>query len=245
MEIWKEIPAYGNHYEASNLGNIRVKDKIIKKRIHSAGGKIANQFYKGKVLKQFFNATGYKMVRFGFDGKKYSSQVGRLVLLAFVGRPERNELCCHNDSNPKNNKIENLRWGTQKDNMKDRMSRGKYLKAEKHFMAKLSNKEVMEIYNSDDLGIFLAKKYNTSPNTISRIRNGKLWKSITGGVDRKIGKNYIGKRSNDKFTVQTIKEIRDLRNETGMFYKEIAKKYNTSDNVISKICTRKSWKHVF
>lgn len=243
MENWKTVPAFGNHYEASNIGNIRVKDRIVTKFNHLAKGTI-DQFYKGKILKKIDNGRGYHVVSIGVNKKCYSVQVGRMILMAFKGLPKVGEFCCHNNSNPSDNRIENLRWGDQKDNMKDRMARGKYLSCEDHFMSKLTNKQVLEIYNSNEVGTRLAETYKTSTHTISKIRKGKLWKNITGGMDRKIGKNYIGKRPGDKFNPEIIKEIRKLREETGIFYKEIAKKYNTSSEVIWKICKRKTWQHV-
>ncbi len=191
-EIWKTVRGFGGHYEASNLGNIRVKGRIVKKPIH---GVEALQYYKGRLLKQFNNATGYKIVRFGFDNKKCTSQVGRLVLLAFVGYPKNDELCCHNDSNPANNRIENLRWGTQKDNMKDRMARGKYFSGEKHFMAKLTTAQALEIYNSEELGIDLGKKFDISSAKISEIRRGKTWKKITGGIDKGSRRKYYPRKN--------------------------------------------------
>jgi len=241
MEIWKEIPDYGNHYEASNLGRVRVKDKIVMKSVR---GKLTKQFYKRKILKQSSCPRGYKNVSIGFDNKTFAPRVSRLILMAFDRIPNSNEFACHNNSDPSDNRIENLRWGTQKDNMKDRIARGKYLCGENHFMTKLTNNQVLEIYNSDELGTDLAKIFNVSTNTISRIRNGKLWKNLTGGQDRKISKNYIGKRPQDKFTPNIIREIRNLRNQTGAFYKNIAKQYNTNEVTIWRICTKKSWKHI-
>ena len=31
MEVWKDIPGYGDHYQASNLGKVRVKNRSVTK----------------------------------------------------------------------------------------------------------------------------------------------------------------------------------------------------------------------
>lgn len=240
IEIWKTVQGYGQCYEASNLGNIRSKDRIVLKN-HYVTKAPMKQFYKGRILKQFDNGHGYKLVRFGVDGKKYSSQVGRMILLAFKGEPKKDEICCHNNSDPHDNRIENLRWGNQKDNMKDRLARGKYLSCEDHFMSKLTNKQVLEIYNSNETGRVLAKRFNTSENTITKIRKGILWNKVTGGKDRGAGSFYIGKRPNDKLTMEIAKAIR-LDKESGLPIYKIADKYNITWDNASQVVKRKTWK---
>ena len=175
-EIWKTVQNFGGNYEASNLGNIKSKPRNVLKSVH---GVKTIQRYKEKLLKQFTNKRGYKIVRFGFNNEKYHQQVGRMVLMAFVGMPDNDQGCCHNNSNPSDNRIENLRWGTQKENMQDRMEIGNYPIGEEHPLASLKNKQVLEIYNSDERVIDLANKFNTTTATISSIKKGRTWGKIT------------------------------------------------------------------
>ena len=51
---------------------------------------------------------------------------------------------------------------------------------ESNSVAKLTNEQVIEIYNSKEKGTHLAKKYGVSNATISSIKNGKRWPEITG-----------------------------------------------------------------
>lgn len=48
-EIWKSVPGYGGHYEASSLGRVRSIDRIVVKRHRS--GKLIQQKYAGRLLK--------------------------------------------------------------------------------------------------------------------------------------------------------------------------------------------------
>ena len=54
----------------------------------------------------------------GLGGVKH--QVHRLVLEAFVGHaPDGKSYCLHWDDDHGNNRLSNLRWGSQKENMQD------------------------------------------------------------------------------------------------------------------------------
>jgi hypothetical protein len=73
-------------------------------------------------LKIHTRRNGYCAVAFDIDGKVVSCQVGRLVLLAFVGLPPSpdHHACHYPDTDPRNNKLENLRWDTPSENAKDK-----------------------------------------------------------------------------------------------------------------------------
>lgn len=170
---WRDIPDFGNHYQASADGRVRVKDRVVRKR-HSKSKKVEDFFYSGRELTQF-KSSGYWVVRFGVDNKKLLSQVGRMVLLAFRGVPKEGYFCRHLNGNPLDNRIDNLAWGTQKDNMADRKIHGKYAVGEKHPMAKLTKNQVEDIKKSALTGTALAKKYGMGNSQISRIRRGLSW----------------------------------------------------------------------
>jgi hypothetical protein len=132
MEIWKDIPSFGWHYQASNLGNIRSKDRIVKK-FSIFGNRIVGQFYEGRLLKPH-NSKGYKIVRLGYEKQKITVGVHRLVLMAFVGDCPEGMECCHNNGISDDNRIENLRWDTHKNNNKDRKRHGTYKTGKEHPM---------------------------------------------------------------------------------------------------------------
>jgi HNH endonuclease len=48
--------------------------------------------------------------------------VHRAVLMAFDRLPRPGEVCRHLDDNPANNRLENLKWGTKKENAADRIA---------------------------------------------------------------------------------------------------------------------------
>lgn len=51
-------------------------------------------------------------------------QLGRIVLLTLVGEPPAGTQCCHNDGDPSNNDLGNLRWDTPSANSADALRHG-------------------------------------------------------------------------------------------------------------------------
>lgn len=133
MEIWKDVPIFGNKYQASNLGNIRTKAHVVKK-YSPFFNKIIEQNYKQRELKPVASKDGYYRVHLGVNGEKKSYSVHRMVLMAFVGIPLNGYEGCHNNGIPSDNRIENLRWGTKEENAKDRIKHGTYKRGAEHHM---------------------------------------------------------------------------------------------------------------
>jgi len=134
MEIWKQVPGYGNFYEASNLGRIRSKNRTVEKfcGLHK---KIVKQFYKGRLLNPSkSDKYGHMSVHIGYDKKRISVSVHKLVLLAFVGPAPKGMECCHNNGIASDNRIENLRWDTHTNNNADRKRHGNYPSGKLHHM---------------------------------------------------------------------------------------------------------------
>ncbi len=130
-EVWKDIPLFNGLYQASNLGNIRAKERKVKK-YSPYYQKVIEQTYKQRLLKPVADKSGYYRVHLGVNGKKYNGSVHRMVLMAFVGMPQQNQECCHNDGNPQNNRLENLRWDTHSENNRDRKRHGTYPTGKDH-----------------------------------------------------------------------------------------------------------------
>ncbi len=66
------------------------------------------------------NASGYCMVNLDVNGTNQTRFVHHLVLEAFVGaKPAGLEACHYPDHDKANNRLENLRWDTHAENMRD------------------------------------------------------------------------------------------------------------------------------
>ncbi len=127
MEEWKACE-FDSRYKISNFGNIKRilcsgKDRILKPSVLNKGK--THQYYYFQVTK---------------EGKRKNHLIHRLVALAFCeGHSEDNNVCDHIDRNTFNNHFSNLRWGTQKDNMKNTLKYKSHIPEKDH--KKLLDKE--------------------------------------------------------------------------------------------------------
>ena len=108
IEIWKDIPDYEGYYQASDLGNIRGLDRVI---INSFG---RQKTIKGEIIKPVVGKDGYLKLNLAKGGKKATFRVHRLVMMAFYGKSDL--VVDHINSNILDNKLENLRYCTIRQN---------------------------------------------------------------------------------------------------------------------------------
>ena len=167
--MWKTVPNFPN-YLINKCGKIK---SIYRGR------------NTGRILRQHTSYGGYSTVVLGCNGTMYNLYVHRLLLEAFVGPCPNDMEACHNNGNPADNRLENLRWDTCSNNVKDAISHGTARcvnqAGEQHHNAKLTNKKVQEIrkLSADGIaGIELSKVFCISKAQISRILTRKRWKHI-------------------------------------------------------------------
>lgn len=117
-EEWRPIPGYEGKYEVSNEGRVRSLDRI--------GHGTKPRRVKGRILSPGVSAKGYASVYLfnGGNDTGRSWQVHALVLTAFVSERPPGMWGLHNDGNPRNNRVGNLRWGTPSDNVQDSLRHG-------------------------------------------------------------------------------------------------------------------------
>lgn len=108
MELWRPIAGWQGQYEVSDLGRVRSLDR-----------QTANGFRRGRVLKPMPKAGGYLFVQLYKNGRQYARHIHALVLEAFTHARPQGMQVCHNNGDPTDNRLENLRWGTPKENHAD------------------------------------------------------------------------------------------------------------------------------
>lgn len=80
-----------------------------------------------KPLKQKLNKGAlYPTFALCKDGKVYYKRLHRLMAEAFLPNPDNHPLVCHKDGNRSNNTLDNIYWGTSKDNWEDGIKHGSY-----------------------------------------------------------------------------------------------------------------------
>ncbi len=130
-EIWKDIKGHEGHYQVSNLGRVKSLDRIV------VCLKRGSYHVKEKVLSIVWDKFGYGRVGLSKDERTIQIVVHRLVAIAFIPNPKNYPIVMHKvESNPCNNNVDNLMWGTYKMNTHDMISkkRTNYANGEKSSM---------------------------------------------------------------------------------------------------------------
>lgn len=173
-EIWKDIPGYEGLYKISSYGNIMNK--------------------KNNNLK-YMNRRGYLYVSLWKNNKGKKYRVHRLVAEIFIPKIQGKDVVNHIDENKRNNKVDNLEWCTQQENLK------KYF--ENHKTIKKSKKRITEYHKPQpvaqidkkgnlikiwDSMMQIERALNIKSGNISNCCNGKAktvkgyyWKRYNGG----------------------------------------------------------------
>lgn len=118
LEQWRPIEGLENIYEVSNLGRVRSLPREV---LVLRNGKPVVCRYTGKILKFGRTKNGYLVVNIGHTGKQKVRSVHCLVAYAFLppcpGYHGRSDWHIdHINENKYDNRAENLRWLTHKDN---------------------------------------------------------------------------------------------------------------------------------
>ena len=167
-EIWKAIPDHPG-YDISNLGRARSVDRVITNSL----GRQAK--LKGRILKPGLYPFGYHQYALG---ENFRAPAHRLVLEAFVGKAPPLFEACHCDGNPKNNRLDNLRWDTRRGNFSDKKRHGTDQIGIRHGMAKLTEDQVKAIRNDPRPSSHIARDYGVDRSLPLLIKKRKIWKHL-------------------------------------------------------------------
>lgn len=174
-KIWKKIPNYSS-YEISNYGEIKTfnwknlgREAIITPALDGGG-------YLRTMLKRD-------------DGIIHTIKVHRLVAMTFIENPENKPSVNHLNGIRNDNRVTNLEWCTQKENIKHSFNIGlSSNKGDKNPCATLTDDQVREILANYEFGKTgkkgmtkqqLADKYNTTFSVIKRIVQRRTWKHLS------------------------------------------------------------------
>lgn len=134
-----------------------------------------------RLIKPLVNPkTGYMYVDLCKDGKVKKFTVHRLIALSLLPNPENKPQVNHINGNKIDNRLVNLEWCTRSENQKHSIKIGlRTTNGEKNSQSKLTEKDVINIRQSNERGYILAKKYNISQSTIIDIRKYRSWTHIS------------------------------------------------------------------
>ena len=126
---------------------------------------------------------GYIWVNLVRNGKGYGRALHRLVLEAFVGPPALGQCGCHENGDRSDNRVENLRWDSVKNNLADRKRHNTQPVqiGEANNAAKLSERDVRTIRRLRAAGAsrkVVAARFGLHTVTVSLITTRRRWAHV-------------------------------------------------------------------
>jgi hypothetical protein len=227
-KIWKDLPESNGTVFVSNDGVIKT-ERVFRKSIRT------------KVLKQSIDKKGYCRVGVWIDGKLKTLKAHRIVATAFIPNPENKPQINHKNGIKTDNRVENLEWVTNKENIQHAFGTGLKVATkvfgEQHGHTKTTNEQILEIVKKVKSGVMLkdvAVEYGLSRSTVTDIMKGNVWSHIT--------KIKSGKDLRKVLSKEDVLKIVEMR-KSGMTAKSIAHHFNIGYTTVSDICNGKSnWK---
>lgn len=122
-ERWLPVVGWEGLYEVSDQGRVRTVARYVSGR---GGGK---RLLKQQVRRLSTHPQGYRLITLKAGGRLEQRFVHDLVLTAFTGPRPPGLVTCHGDGDPANNRVENLRWDTQSENLLDAVRHGTHPRA--------------------------------------------------------------------------------------------------------------------
>ncbi|KKM77446.1 hypothetical protein LCGC14_1369950 [marine sediment metagenome] len=154
---WRPIPD-APMYEASNMGSVR-RD--------------------GRCLLLQRTGNGYLKVSLSVHGKALNRKVHRLVLETFIGPRPDGMVCRHANGSRLDNRLVNLSWGTQKQNMADAIRHGTTNRGGPNRAAKLTADDVVAIrrryVSTYDTCVKIVEDYPVNASAIEDAVSGRNW----------------------------------------------------------------------
>ena len=175
-ETWSAIPGWAGQYEASDLGRVQ----SVPHTVRTVQGHAFT--VKGRLRAPWLDRKGYCHVTLyrGDIAKRHS--VHALVMAAFVGPPPPGTEICHNNGDPADNRLANLRYDTRSANHRDKRQHGTARAGEANPRARLTADDVRAIralYADGRMNQSqLAATYATPQSNVSSIVLRRTWRHV-------------------------------------------------------------------
>lgn len=159
IEIWKEVIGHEGKYEVSNLGKVR-------------------NIKRNTIQKGHETTKGYLVVSISHK----QTLLHRIIATAFVPNPDNKETVNHINGIKTDNRIENLEWLTNGENMAHASKLGLLSgKGQTSHNVILSESQVIEMRKQGNEGLKakeIAANFNISVRQTHSILSGESWKKL-------------------------------------------------------------------
>ena len=172
-EVWRPVPGFDGWYDASDWGRVRSWRTRAKLEHRSSRPRLL----AGR------KDRGYRQMKLSHPVLgKVKVAVHHLVLATFVRSRPSGLVCDHINADRCDNRVENLRWVTPRDNIRHAAALGRMnVRPGARSHSPLSVGDVREIRRLRQSGArlrLLAERFGVSESTVSRIGLGRGWKEV-------------------------------------------------------------------
>ena len=126
----------------------------------------------GNILHPWQNGSGYHLVSVtSFDGSFITETVHALVAATFIGKRPEGAVIMHLNGLPLDNRIENLAYGTCRQNVLDALRQNRY-------PSQLAPEEVLAIREMHKAGMpdaMIAERIGCTTQSVNNVVSGKRW----------------------------------------------------------------------
>jgi hypothetical protein len=168
----KVVPGFSN-YEAASDGSVFSYNKP---------GVRKNSRCVPKQMVPCANRGGYlQLVMLADDGKRKTVSAHKVIAMTFLGECPNGHVICHSNGNKRDNRTENLRYGTPYENSMDRKNHGTHLVGSKIGTSVLDEETVLHIKKGLSFGVTiseLARIFKIGRTTIKRIQTKETWAHV-------------------------------------------------------------------
>ena len=168
IEEWRYIEGYEGLYQVSSKGKIKSVERTDRN----------NHKVKEKIRKLNSDKYGYLMVNLWKDGTNKTSYIHRLVAQAFIPNPDNKPCIDHINTDKTDNRVENLRWVTPKENINNPISREKFVN--NRYKIEEGKHKRINYKPSKQAVIKMAEKHK---KPIGMYKNGLLVKTFNSAAD--------------------------------------------------------------
>lgn len=139
------------------------------------GKVISKKFKEPRIMKTWFQKSGYENIKLCKENKTYHFLIHRLVAEAFIPNPDNLPEVNHKNKNRNDNRVENLEWCSRKDNVYDSYSTMSQIRNFREcYLIKNGEDNPIEYFTSiKDAAIYASKNYDCSESSMIKYHKSK------------------------------------------------------------------------
>lgn len=178
-EDWADIHEYIGIYQISNWGRLKSLARTYTKMKRGGGTMTVRTMEVIRSIRS--NNRGYLQISLFKNGASSTRLIHILVATYFVPNPDGLPQVLHIDDDPSNAYFENLKWGTQSDNILDCISKNRGFVGSKNGNSKLKETDIPKIRQlliEGKSANSIAPIFGVAKFQILSIKHGRTWKQV-------------------------------------------------------------------